>query len=238
MQTYFMVGAGGTGSQFLPAGLTYLRAFHAQRADPEYQLVIADGDEFEPGNMARQLFTTDGIGRNKAEAMLEMYPGHPIIAVSRNVGRTDIERMVQDGDIVLMCADNYSVRALMVERIKELDNAVYINGGNGLYDGSVQLWVRENGENVTPPITFHHPEIVYRDEDDRSAMTCAQVAALPGGGQTIIANMTAANNMLTALWRYHEGLYRTGWTELQYDLRAGETHHIDMRTRKNWTVNP
>jgi molybdopterin/thiamine biosynthesis adenylyltransferase len=175
MQTYFMVGAGGTGTHLLPALLTYLRAHHANRGD-EYQVVIADGDIFEAKNQARQLFAEGLIATNKAEAMVRMYQGHPLIAVSRYIGAADIEKMVQDGDCVLICADNYSVRALIADHAQTLDNVVVVNGGNEYNDGTVQLWIRENGENITPNIKYGHPEIKYLADDDRAPVTCAQAA--------------------------------------------------------------
>ena len=234
MQTYFMVGAGGTGTHLLPALLAYLRNYHTINGT-DYQVVIADGDNFDQANATRQLFADGLVAVNKAEAMLTMFPGHPIIAVSRFIGRVDVENMIQDGDCVLICADNYSVRALIAERVALLDKAVVINAGNEVNSGSVQLWVQEGGENKTPPITYGHPEIQYLAEDDRAPMTCAQVAAMPGGGQTIMANMTAATYMLVALQRWHSGAYaRPSWTELQFDLEAGAVEHIDMRLRRNW----
>lgn len=233
-----MVGAGGTGTHLMPAMLAYLRAWHRNQGT-EYQVVVADGDFFEEKNLARQLFDVGEVQANKAEAMLRMFPGHPMIAVARYIGAADIEQMVQDGDCVLICADNHSVRRLIADHVKTLDNAVVVNGGNELNDGSVQLWVRENGTNLTPPITFGHPEIKFIDEQDRSAMDCMAAAQLPGGEQTILANMTSANFMLLALRRWHSGEFRVeghgrGWTELQFDLDAGLIEHIDMRDRRNW----
>jgi hypothetical protein len=243
MQTYFMVGAGGTGSHLLPALLTYLRNWHGNRLE-QYQVVVADGDIFEEKNLARQLFAEGLVTINKADAMVTMHPGHPLIAVSRYIGKADVETMIQDGDCVLICADNFSVRRLIVDHAKTLDNVVVVNAGNEEMTGSVQLWVRENGENVTPPITYGHPEIVFREEHDRAAMDCMAVAALPGGEQHILANMTAATFMLTAVTRWHRRDFVThtghgaGWTELQFDLPAGLVEHLDMRTRRNWSVNP
>lgn len=236
LQTYFLVGAGGTGTHLLPALLTYLRSHHAN-AESEYQVVIADGDIFQAGNMSRQLFSPGLTTVNKAEAMLLMNPGHPIIAVSRYIGKADIETMIMDGDVVLICADNYSIRSLIVDHVKTLPNAVVVNAGNEQTDGSVQLWVRENGQNVTPSLTYGHPEIQFTSENDRSEMDCVTLATLPGGEQTLIANMTAATFMLVALQRWHSGIYQEGgWTELQFDLRRGQVDHIDMRERRKWAT--
>lgn len=233
MQTYLMVGAGGTGSHLLPAMLPYLRSYHGNRGE-EYQVVIADGDIFESKNLTRQIFPDNLVTVNKAEAMLRMYNGHPIIAVSRYLGAGDVRDMIQDGDIVLICADNFSVRSLIIDHVQTLDNAVVINAGNEYHDGNVQLWVRQDGENKTPNLRYGHPEIAFVAEDDRAAMTCHQIAELPGGEQLILANQAAAHGMLTALWRYHQGNWQTGWTEMVFDLLKGETLHIDMRERRNW----
>lgn len=251
MQTYFMVGAGGTGSHLLPALLTYLRNYHRNLDGDaaEYQVVIADGDIFEEKNLNRQIFGEGLVTINKAQAMLQMNPGHPIIAVDRYIGKADVEQMIQNGDCVLICADNFSVRRLIVDHVKTLDNAVVVNAGNELLTGSVQLWIRENGENATPPITYGHPEIVFRAEDDRSGMDCQTAATVPGGEQHILANMTAATYMLAALVRWHRRDFEVqdhnvGWTELQFDLTGPDlgpgvlVQGINMRERKNWAVNP
>ncbi len=235
MQTYFMVGAGGTGSHLMPGLLAYLKTYHGK---DEYQVVVADGDAYEQKNLERQLFNAGLATTNKAEAMVIMNPGHPIIAVNRFIGKDDIEKMMQDGDIILICVDNFSVRHTITHHVKNLDNVVVINAGNEAYDGSVQLWVRENGENLTPSITFQHPEIAFSAVDDRAAMTCVQAAALPGGQQTLLANQGAAHHMLSALARYHTGAYRAGWTELRFDTVTGVVVLNDMRERMNWQKNP
>lgn len=238
MQTYFMVGAGGTGTHLLPPLLHYLRAYHGNR-DEEYQVVIADGDHYEQKNLARQLFPEAMAGMNKADAMVHAFPGHPIMAVTRYIGENDISTMIQDGDIVLICADNHSVRSLIVDHCNTLDEVVVINAGNEVHSGSVQLWVRYAGQNQTPSLRYSHPEIRYVAEDDRAPLTCMQAAAIPGGEQTLLANMTAATYMLTALTRYHQGLWQSrgngvGWTELQYDFVDGVVEHLDLRERRNW----
>lgn len=233
MKTYIMVGAGGTGSHFIGPALPFLEGLHKER-DEEWQFVIIDGDNYEPGNLERQLFDPGLISTNKAEAMAQMYNRYPVLAVPQFIGRADLKELVADGDTVFICADNHSIRALVQERALELDNCVVINAGNEMHDGNVQLWVREGGVNKTPKLTYMHPEIEFKAEDDRSAMTCAQAARLPGGGQLILANQQAASWMLAALWRYTNGLWQNGWTELQFDLAEGTVHHINMRERRNW----
>jgi hypothetical protein len=231
MKTYIQIGAGGTGSHLIAPILAYLETKHRGE---EWQYIVVDGDNFDTGNLERQLFDPTFVASNKAEAMVAMYNRYPVLAVPRFIGKDDLQTMMDEGDTVLICADNHSIRALVQERALELQSAVVINAGNEYHDGNIQLFVREDGVNKTPPITFLHPEIRYIGEDDRQPMSCAQVAQLPGGGQLILANMAAAQGMLTALWRFHEGTWTTGWTEWQFDLAAGTTIGIDMRPRRGW----
>lgn len=233
MQTYILIGAGGTGSHFVGPALAYLDSYHREQGS-EWQFVVIDGDNYESKNLSRQLFDPGLVSSNKAEAMAQMYNRYPVIAVPRFIGKDDLDTMMDEGDIVFIGADNHSIRALVQERAQALQNAVVINAGNEMHDGTVQLYVREGGADQTPPLTFLHPEIVFVGSEDRSAMSCQQAAALPGGGQLILANQQAASWMLAALWRYHGGQWRTGWTELNFDLLEGTVHHIDMRERRGW----
>ena len=235
IKSYILIGAGGTGSHFIAPALAYLDSYH-RNAGTEYQFVVIDGDNYDSGNLERQLFTPGFVSSNKAEAMAQMYNRYPVIPVGRFIGKAELSEMFQDGDTVFIAADNHSIRALVQDRALELQDCVVINAGNELHDGNVQLWVRENGENATPKLTYMHPEITYIAADDRAPMTCQQAATLPGGGQLILANQQAASWMLAALWRYHTGAWREGWTELQFDLEAGTVHHINMRERRNWAL--
>lgn len=235
MQTYIQIGAGGTGTHLIGSVLPYLEGHHRDKNEP-WQYVVIDGDNFDPGNLSRQLFDPSMVTQNKAESMARMYNRFPIIPVPRFIGKEDLQKMFADGDMVLICADNHSIRALVQERALELDNSTIINAGNELHDGNVQLFVRRNKKNETPPITFLHPEIKFVKKDDRAAMTCAQAAALPGGGQLILANQAAAQHMLEALYRVHYSpSVPLNWTEITFDLLAGTVHHIDMRERRGWT---
>lgn len=233
MEKYLLIGAGGTGSQLLGQVLAYLNSWHSNNGT-EWEFIVVDGDAYHVDNLSRQLFDPRFVGMNKAEAMAETYSHYPIKAVPKYVGSDDLNYLITEGTTVFLGVDNFSIRALVEERVLNMDDAVVINGGNERHDGTVQIWVRKGGENKTPRISYGHPEIKYVSDDDRSAMTCAQAMTMPGGEQLIIANMTAAAHMLTALWRLHTGEWEKGWTEVTYDLLSGEVFHIDMRKRKNW----
>jgi molybdopterin/thiamine biosynthesis adenylyltransferase len=239
MQSYLMVGAGGTGTHLLAPLVAYLTSHHA---DGEWMLYVMDGDTVEIKNLERQLFKDSDVTLNKAEAAVYPHDNGHVRALPYYLSEENIDRYIQDGDIVLICADNFTVRKRIEDKAKTLDNIAVINGGNEKYSGSVQLWVRAHGEDLTPRLSYLHPEVNDIGED-RAAMTCAQAAALPGGEQTIIANLQSATWMLTALWRMHSLLFipyvgddpkpRT-WTELQFDAQEGTVEHIDQRMSSHW----
>lgn len=233
---YLMIGAGGTGTHFIGPGLAYLETYHRERGE-EWQFVVIDGDLYDVGNATRQLFDVGFVKQNKAEVMAMMYNRYPVIAVPAFIGKDDLERMFNEGDTVFICADNHSIRALVEERALELQNCTVINGGNEMHDGNVQLWIRENGKNLTPRLSYLHPEIAYSADTDRAPMSCQQAAQLPGGGQLILANQQSAAWMLAALWRRHTGDWKKGWTELQFDLKEATVYHIDQRENKNWELD-
>lgn len=234
MNNYVLIGAGGTGSQFIGPALAYLKSWH-NNDNSSWEFTVVDGDSYHSDNLTRQLFDPIYTGVNKAEAMAHMYQHYPVTAVPKYIGTEELEYLLVDGTVVFLGVDNYSIRALVEERALDLDNCVIINGGNERHDGTVQIWIRQNGENKTPRLTYGHPEIKYLAEDDRSAMTCMQAMTMPGGEQLIIANMASAQHMLTALWRWHSGDWETGWTEVTFDLLKGETFYINMRERMNWS---
>lgn len=239
MNNYIMIGAGGTGTHLLAPLVAYLSSHHG---DDDWMLYILDGDTVEVKNLERQLFKDSDVTLNKAEAAAAAHDNGHVRGIPHYLSEENIERYIQDGDTVLICADNFTVRKRIEDRCKTLQNVTVINGGNEKWSGSVQLWVRAAGADVTPRISFLHPE-VNDTGPDRAAMTCMQAAALPGGEQTIIANLQSAVWMLTALWRAHAFLYIHSvkqdpspltWTELQFSLIDGYVEHIDQRMVTGW----
>jgi hypothetical protein len=238
MKKYVLIGAGGTGSHFIAPGLAYLRSLHDKKNE-EWELVIVDGDAYESKNLERQIFDPSFTGMNKAEALVSMYSHYPVRAIPQFVGEEDLKTIIGEHTTVFIGVDNFSLRALVEQRALKLKNCIVINAGNEMHDGNVQLWVRSGGKNKTPRLSFCHPEIAYISDEDRAYMSCLQVSQLPGGEQLIIANFTAAQNMLLMLWKYHNGDWKKekAATEIQFDLKNNVLDHIDMRQRVNWEKN-
>ena len=200
---YILVGMGGTGSMLLDQLVRFLTT-HYRNAQNTWELLLVDGDDVEEKNLDRQLYDESAIKANKAVASASRYSEtNKVFPVNEYLGKDNIDQIITDGSTVLIGVDNYPVRALIQKHCLTLDNAVVINGGNEVSTGSCQLWVRKDGANITPVLTFLHPEISNKGAD-RATMTCAAIAALDGGEQLITANMASAMWILTALMMYRK----------------------------------
>ena len=239
-RTYVLVGAGGTGSILLPPLMRYLTGYHVNRAE-NHILAIIDGDHVEEKNLARQMFEGEYVEENKANALTAIYGDATTRAIPEFLSDDNIEARIFDGDTVLIAADNYDVRARIERHGLTLQNLTVINGGNEDLDGSLQLWLRRDGQNVTPQMSFGHAEILVASPHDPSRLSCAQRAELPGGEQTIVANMMSATQMLNAVRKVHEWerdltivAAVLPWHELYFDLQTGNTKTYDRRPQTGW----
>jgi molybdopterin/thiamine biosynthesis adenylyltransferase len=208
---YVLVGAGGTGSHFLAPFLSYI-----QTQDNPWELRIVDGDDVEVGNLTRQLFNPLFVGMNKARALTLPYEQHRnITAIPVYLDENNIANIIEEGSTVFIAVDNYPVRALIEGYCQTLSDCAIINGGNEFDSGTCQIYLRKDGENLTPKLSYMHPEISLVGKN-RSDMSCSEIAALPGGEQLIVANMSSATHMLNALMMIHRGDIQ--WTEMAFNL--------------------
>ncbi len=228
---YVIIGAGGTASHLMHALVQYVNA------TPESGVIhVWDADTVELRNLERQSFYENEIGMHKAAAFARRWP-NTVVSHLQYVGADNIERVIQSGDTVLICADNMAIRRIINTRAKKLEDVTVINGGNEEFTGSVQLFERTNALNLTPPLDFASPEFdPANDEVDRSTLSCAQIAVLPGGEQTIVANQTVAALMMAALWRSDNGhlLEKKTWTKITFDHQTGQVQTADVRMLKGW----
>lgn len=226
MNHYLLVGGGGTASYLMPGLHRYLLSEH----NDDFLLAIVDGDGVETDNLQRQAHSADAVGMNKAEALHRAFPRNTK-AIPAYLGEKNIDKLIQNGTTVLITVDNFPVRKRIEQHASKLDNVVVINAGNELNTGSVQLWDRRDGKDITPPIGFMHPEMTL-DGPDRAKMTCAAIAKLPSGGQTAAANDQAASFILQALILARSQNYP--WHEMHFDLSKGLYEPIDYRDTKAW----
>lgn len=204
MRNYDLIGAGGTGSILLPLLRGYLNTYQKTSGE-EAQITVIDGKEVGAEKLDRQMFEGKYAGSNKAEALIEQYKGSGtvLIAVPHYLNDKNITGLT-NGDIIIIAADNFPVRARIEKHAKTLRDVTVLNGGNEMHDGSLQIYVRRKGKDITPPLSQGHAEILTDDKRDPATLSCEQIAQIPGGEQTIIANVQSATLILAGLKKVHD----------------------------------
>lgn len=199
MKKVKVVGIGGIGGMLLPPLVRFLR-YHV----PQCELTLIDGDRFEPHNAERQAF--DELG-NKAEIvarrLLREFPEMVIRAAPEFVTEETATRLIREHDVVCAGVDNHKTRKILSDRAGELTDVLVISGGNELTTGSVQVYVRKGGEDLTLPLANgYHPEIAA-PQDHLPGEHCEE--RLQREPQLLITNNAVASSMLSALYAHLQG---------------------------------
>lgn len=195
-----IVGLGGTGSLLAEP---LIRFMYSKKMIGK--ITFIDGDKYEEGNIDRQSFATSYIGTNKAEyahtKFTRMFDdfASSFHYIDRFIGKDDLAKIATDGGAMFCCVDNHFFRKIADEHVSTLKNFLLISAGNEMVTGNVQTVQMLNGENITKhTVRSRHRDVETAEPaEDRSEMSCEQLAALPGGGQIIVANMMAATLMLS-----------------------------------------
>ena len=129
-----VIGAGGIGS---PA-IQYLAAAGVGR------LRVIDDDVVDLSNLQRQtLFTTDDIGRPKAELAVErvaaMNPDVMVEPVTVRIDADTAEALLAGADLVLDGCDNFATRLAVSDATLRL-RAPLITSAVGQFDGQIGVW--------------------------------------------------------------------------------------------------
>jgi molybdopterin/thiamine biosynthesis adenylyltransferase len=209
-QSVKIIGLGGVGGIAARYACMFLASL-----GKNVRTVLIDGDEFEPKNTNRMFFS--GYG-NKAEVtrddLLDRFKDTSLalIAVPNYIVPDNKDKLIRDGDIIICCVDNHATRKLIQDHCSTLNNIVLISGGNdgvgpdstgavsrGTY-GNVQIYVRKDGEDITPTLGKWHPEIAKPADKRPDEKSCTDlVASTP---QILFANLATASHILNALWLY------------------------------------
>jgi molybdopterin/thiamine biosynthesis adenylyltransferase len=236
-QHYVLIGSGGTGGIVLPFLIRHAQKLHGHH----YDIDIVDGDKVEDKNVIRQGYSLEDVGKFKADIAAGQ-PGS-LHAFNQYLTRDNADRLIQERDIVIIAADNWVVRADVERRALELEHVTVINGGNEAETASCQIFMRRQEENLSPPLSYQHPEILVEGLN-REEESCMVRAASPDNEQTIAANLMSAAWIMAALHHVEsaelnpanwlgEGTDRRGpsttWHELYADLNRGKAGGPDWR---------
>ena len=227
-QSYVQIGAGGTGSIVLP----YLYRHATKMHDRDFTITVVDGDEIEDRNVVRQGYRPDDIGKFKADVLTRRYPER-VRYNPRYLTADNADQLIAERDIVIIAADNWPVRADIERRALELDNVTIINGGNEATTATCQIFARRGGDNLTPPLSYMHPEILTPDLN-REQESCLTRMADPDDAQTVGANLMSAAWIIAAVYHVEQRLSTLAgngiaWHEVHADLLRGTAGGPDWR---------
>jgi hypothetical protein len=214
-----IIGLGGIGTWVAQALVQFLASLRAV-----CQVWLVDGDSYEESNHSRALFQSYGNKAAVKAAELEALArgGPTIIPVPRYVTPRNVRRLIEEGDIVLLCVDNHKSRKCLGNAAGKLRNVLVISGGNdgteqpsGGTFGNVIVYCRENGRDVTNPLTQFHPEIAHPTDKGPYELSCADLAQ-SSAPQLLYTNMQVATTMLCALLTWLNG--RLAYEEVYLDI--------------------
>ncbi|MHA2068939.1 MAG: ThiF family adenylyltransferase [Candidatus Thorarchaeota archaeon] len=219
-----IVGLGGVGSIVARYLSVYLAALNRP-----IRLVLIDGDDFEPSNAARQLFSTLGpksavVYKELTDKFLETQLDLDFIHCY--VRPDNVKRFVHEGDIVLAALDNHKTRKLLTEHLSALDDGVLISGGNdGAGEengqvtrgtmGGVQIHIRHEKQDISPALTVRHPEIANPADKSPHELDCME--AMASHPQLLFANLAVASSMLNTFLLYVSG-EALHYSETSFDI--------------------
>lgn len=223
-----IIGAGGIGTALVFPLARYLNF----GSHTNVHLTVIDGDSYESKNKDRQSFNEFG---NKAQVTVKSlkasFPNLFLKAEKEYVTPDSVGYLMGEDNIIFLCVDNHKTRKLVSEYCTELKNVVLISGGNALTDGNMQIYIRQNGLDITLPISSDfHPEISSPKDKRPDEISCdEQVASEP---QLIFTNLTIAVLMLNAFYTYTQN-------KIQYDEVYADilTNNVRSVQRKNIKLN-
>ncbi len=225
MSRVVIIGLGGIGSNLVEPLCRF--ASFSQKEHVPKRIILIDGKAYKERNRERQKFSALA---NKAETTKEwlgsLFSDLVVEAKPCFVDENNILALIREGDMIFLGCDNHSTRKLVSEHISSLDNAMLISGGNELYDGNIQIYERKSGKDVTPPLTFQHPEIEKPVDRNPAELSCEELSKA-GEPQLLPVNLTVATLMLNAFMAWVGGFL--SYYEIYFDLKTGNLRPVRQK---------
>ncbi|MDB5153876.1 MAG: system ThiF family protein [Mucilaginibacter sp.] len=217
-----LIGAGGTGSQFLTA-LGRMNHALIELNHPGLMVRVFDDDRVEPANLGRQLFTTAELGLYKAVALvnrINLFFGTNWKAITERYNK---ETILADPDLrmaefTVSCVDTVSARFEIAELLMGMDKKVtymrsrplyWMDFGNSKDTGQVVLATltaiqqpeskKFEVVDSLPLVTNEFGELLKQSETTENTPSCSLADAL--GKQDLFINSALANLGASLLWQ-------------------------------------
>ncbi|NTU99146.1 hypothetical protein HGA64_04040 [Candidatus Falkowbacteria bacterium] len=213
----------------LGAGGTHLVHFLAQflsfRSE-ETIITLIDGDSFEPKNFQNQRFRSLGKKAElKKHELRDEFDSLRYRSISEYVSIDNVHEVIEEGDIVFLAVDNYATMSLVNTYCRQLDNVVLISGGvdeNHDKEGDVCIFIRRNGNDSTPDMTYKHPEIANPKDKAPFEMGCDEVIkSHPARLGTVLA---VVSWMMSTFMNYLEG--SIDYYEIYFDTSSAKVRKV------------
>jgi len=199
MNKLIIVGLGGIGSHLVAPLLQFLNYEKNYFND----IWLVDGDKYEEKNLNRQLFSDfENKALTQARHYNNLYNNININFIDKYITEDNINKIVKDDDVVLLCVDNNATRKMFDNYISNdnIKNLTIINGGNEYYDGGIMVMVKQSGVMITKTFSELHPEILEDVDKNPNELSCDELSNTEGGSQLGIINASVADLMRIALF--------------------------------------
>jgi len=218
---HYIIGCGGVGTWVTPAAI---RLFNQDR------FTVMDGDDYEEKNLDRQLFNNKDIGRNKADALADLYD------ISARPEYFSLGKIEFEPDTLLwVCVDNHAARREALESC-DLYNCTAVLGSNETTSASA-LWYEPEWRDTHRDPRIRYPEITSdRTGDPRARQIGCIVQIDQGNRQLVSANLVAASLMaqLAVVWKMEALKFSTEdrLAFLPYELQINLSSAVALRGEK------
>jgi PRTRC genetic system ThiF family protein len=226
--TVNLIGAGGTGSQFLTA-LGRMNHALIELNHPGLMVRVFDDDKVEPANLGRQLFPTADLGMYKAVALvnrINLFFGTNWKAITERYNKETIQADpdLRMAEFTISCVDTVSARFEIAELLMGMDKRVtymrsrplyWMDFGNSKDTGQVVLATltaiqqpeskKFEVVDSLPLVTNEFGELLKQSETTDNTPSCSLADAL--GKQDLFINSALANLGASLLWQmFREGM--------------------------------
>lgn len=217
-----LVGLGGIGSSLVD---DLVRFLHYREDLCSSEVVLIDGDIYQPKNATRQRFTRLG---NKALVTAERLADSEmhVTPVAEYLTPANMASHLHDGDVIFLGVDRHQVRREVSDFCEDLKNVLLISGGNELTDGNIQVYHRVDGEDRTLPLTnAFHPEIEEATDGNPGVEGCDLLAE--SQPQLLFMNRSIATTMLNAFLAFLDR--RLDYDEVYDDILTNNRRQVVRR---------
>ena len=223
-----LIGAGGTGSQFLTA-LGRMNHALIELQHPGLMVRVFDDDKVEPANLGRQLFPTADLGMYKAVTLINrinLFFGTNWKAITERYNTETIQANpdLRMAELTVSCVDTVSARFEIAELLMGIDKKMtysrnrplyWMDFGNSKDTGQVVLSTltaikqpeskKFRVVESLPLVTAEFKELLESSESTDTTPSCSLAEALTK--QDLFINSALANLGASLLWQiFREGM--------------------------------